>query len=108
MYFSFIYNRRKTLLEKPLAQCDMLYYTIGIEFVICSLKGLIVMKSRILSSIAVVALIAFALLLIVGTITYPMHLGEPSYYHVARVNCLAAATACALVAIVSAITSAHF
>ena len=65
------------------------------------------MKSRIMSSIAVVAAIAVAALLLVAVVAYPMHIGEPSYYHVARVDCLAAACACALVAIASAIASAR-
>ena len=70
------------------------------------------MKSRIIPTIAVVTLIAFVLFLIVAVVAYPMHIGEPSYYHVARTNCLVAACTCALVslvsAIVSAIVSAHF
>ena len=66
------------------------------------------MKSRILSAITVAALIVFALLIIISVVAYPMHVGEPTYYHVARVDCLTAATVCGLVAIVSAITSAHF
>lgn len=65
------------------------------------------MKSRIISSLAVVAAIAFAALLLVAVVAFPMHVGEPSYYHVARVDCLAAACACALVAIASAIASAR-
>ena len=65
------------------------------------------MKSRIMSSIAVVAAIAFMLLLLVDVVAFPMHIGEPSYYHVARVDCLVAACACALVAIASAIASAR-
>ena len=69
------------------------------------------MKSRIISSLAVVAAIAFMALLLVSVVAFPMHIGEPSYYHVARVDCLAAACICALVAIAStialAITSAH-
>lgn len=65
------------------------------------------MKSRIISSLAVVAAIAFAALLLVAVVAFPVHIGEPSYYHVARVDCLAAACACALVAIASAIASAR-
>ena len=65
------------------------------------------MKSRIISSIAVVAAIAFAVLLLVAVVAFPMHFGEPSYYHVARVDCLAAAFTCALVSIASAIASAR-
>lgn len=61
------------------------------------------MKSRIISSIAIVAVIAFLALLLVADVAFPMHFGEPSYYHVARVDCLAAAFACGIVALVSAI-----
>ena len=64
------------------------------------------MKSRILSTISVVTFIAFVVLLVGATIAYPMYIGEPSYYHVARVDCLTAATACGLAAIISAIASA--
>ena len=64
------------------------------------------MKSRIISSIAVVAVIAFMTLLFVAVVAFPMHVGEPSYYHVARVDCLLAACTCGIVAIVSAIASA--
>ena len=66
------------------------------------------MKSRIIAAFAVVAFIVFVLLLIVTCIAYPMHIGEPSYYHTARVDCLVGASACAIVSIVSAIASAHF
>lgn len=65
------------------------------------------MKSRIMPVVAVVAAIAFVALLLVAVVAYPMHIGEPSYYHVARVDCLVAACACALVAIASAIASAR-
>lgn len=65
------------------------------------------MKSRIMTVVAVVAAIAVAALLLVAVVAYPMHIGEPSYYHVARVDCLVAACACALVAIASAIASAR-
>ena len=65
------------------------------------------MKSRIISSLAVVAAIAFMALLLVAVVAFPMHVGEPSYYHVARVDCLAAACTCALVSIASAIASAR-
>lgn len=66
------------------------------------------MKSRIIPAIAVIAAIAFASLLLVAVVAYPMHIGEPSYYHVARVDCLVAACTCALVsAIASAIASAR-
>ena len=71
------------------------------------LKGLRKMK-KILPSIAVITLIAFVLLLLVAIAAYPMHIGEPSWYHVARVDCLVAASACGLVSFVSAIASAHF
>lgn len=60
------------------------------------------MKSRIIAAVAVVTAIAFAALLLVAVVAYPMHIGEPSYYHVARVDCLAAAAASGLAAIVSA------
>ena len=63
---------------------------------------------RILSIVAIAALIALVAMVIVAMIAYPMHLGEPSWYHVARIDCLVAATACGLVAIVSAIASVHF
>ena len=65
------------------------------------------MKST-LSTVAVVTLIAFVLLLVVSMLAYPTHLGEPSYYHAARIDCLVAATTCALVSFVSAIAAAHF
>ena len=65
------------------------------------------MKSRIMSAVAVVAAIAFVAMLLVTVVAFPMHIGEPSYYHVARVDCLAAACTCALVAIASAIASAR-
>ena len=68
-------------------------------------KGLIAMKSRIIPAVAVVTAIVCALLLLVAVVAYPMHIGEPSYYHAARVDCLAAACTCALVAIASAIAS---
>ena len=65
------------------------------------------MKSRIITAVAVVAAIVCALLLLVAAAAYPMHIGEPSYYHVACVDCLVAACACALVSIASAIASAR-
>ena len=65
------------------------------------------MKSSIIPSIAVVTAIAFCALLFVAVVAFPMHFGEPSYYHVARVDCLEAAFICALVSIVSAIASAR-
>ena len=64
------------------------------------------MKSRIMSALAVVAAIAFVALLLVAVVAFPMHIGEPLYYHVARVDCLAAAFTCALVSIASAIALA--
>lgn len=71
------------------------------------LKGLVEMKSSIMSSIAVFTAIVCALLLLIAVVAYPMHIGEPSYYHVARVDCLVAACTCALVAIASTIASAR-
>ena len=65
------------------------------------------MKSRIIPAVAVVATIVFALLLLVAVVAYPMHIGEPSYYHVARVDCLVAACTCGLVAL-AATAAAHF
>ena len=69
------------------------------------------MKSRIITAVAVVTLIVFASLLIIAMTAYPMHLGEPSWYHVARVDCLTAAVICGFVSFVSAmlaIASVHF
>ena len=66
------------------------------------------MKSRIIAAVAVVALIMFAILLVYAVVAYPAHLGEPSYYHTARVECLVAACACGLAAITSAIAAVHF
>ena len=43
-------------------------------------KGLIEMKSRIMSSIAIVTFFSFIVLLLVAIIVFPMHIGEPSYY----------------------------
>ena len=63
------------------------------------------MKS-ILATISIITLIAFAALLVVGMIAYPAHLGEPSYYHAARIHCLVAATTCAITSFVSAIAAA--
>lgn len=67
-------------------------------------KGL---KSRIITAVAVVTAIVCALLLLVDVVAYPMHIGEPSYYHVARVDCIAAACICALVSIASSIALAR-
>ena len=71
-------------------------------------KGLIEMKSHIMSSIVIVTFFAFIVLLLVTIIAFPMHIGEPSYYHTARADCLLAACTCALSAILAAIASAHF
>ena len=60
---------------------------------------------RILSIVAIAAPIAFVAMIIVAMIAYPMHIGEPSWYHVARIDCLMAATACGLVAVVSAVSA---
>ena len=61
------------------------------------------MKSRITFIVAIAALILCALLLIFAMVAYPMHIGEPTHFHVARTECLTAAAACALVAILSAL-----
>ena len=58
-----------------------------------------------MSTITVIAFIAFVCLLITSVVVFPMHFGEPSYYHVARVDCLVAAVACAVVSFVSAIAT---
>lgn len=79
-------------------------YNMVIEIVTSSSKGLVEMKSRIITAVAVVTAIVCALLLLVAVVAYPMHIGEPSYYHVARVDCLVAACTCALA---SAIASAR-
>ena len=65
------------------------------------------MKSRSITTVAVVAAIVCALLLLVAVVAYPMHIGEPAWYHVARVDCLVAACTCAFVSIASAIASVH-
>ena len=62
----------------------------------------------ILSAVAVVAAVSFVLLMVVAEIAYPMHIGEPSWYHVGRVDCLLAAVICAFVSFASALASAHF
>ena len=59
--------------------------------------GLVEMKKNL----PIVAFIAFFVLIMVAEIAFPTHLGEPSWYHVARIDCLMAATVCGLVAIVS-------
>ena len=64
------------------------------------------MKSRILSAISVVALIAFVLLLFGAAAAYPMHIGEPSWYHACRVDCVMAAAICGLVSFVAATVAA--
>ena len=66
------------------------------------------MKSNIVSSIAIVTFFAFIVLLLVAVVAFPMHIGEPSYYHVARADCLLAACTCGLSAILAAIASVHF
>ena len=66
------------------------------------------MKSRIIITVAVVTAIVCALLLLAAVVAYPMHISEPAWYHVARVDCLVAACTCALVSIASAIASVHF
>ena len=63
------------------------------------------MKTRIMPSIAVVTAIAFVALLLVAVVAFPMHIGEPSYYHIARVDCLLAACTCGLSSILAAIVS---
>ena len=65
------------------------------------------MKSSIITAVAVVTAIVCVSLLLVAVVAYPMHFGEPSYYHVARVDCLVAACICALVSIASAIALAR-
>ena len=65
------------------------------------------MKSRIIPAVAVVAAIVCASLLLAAVVAYPMHIGEPSYYHVARVDCLTGACVCALVSLAS-LVSVHF
>ena len=62
---------------------------------------------KFISAVAVVALIMFVALFIYADVAYPMHLDEPAYYHVARVDCLMAAVICAFVSFVSAV-SVHF
>ena len=60
---------------------------------------------RILSTITVVAAIA-AVALLYASAAIPMYIGEPSYYHVARVYLLDAAVICIFMAGVSAFVSA--
>ena len=67
------------------------------------LKGLVEMKSRIITAVAVVTAIVCASLLLGAVVAYPMHIGEPSYYHAARVDRLVAACTCALVSIAVAV-----
>ena len=85
---------------------DALYYGHRDDYMVF-LKGSIEMKSRIITTVAVVTAIVCVSLLFAAAVAYPMHIGEPSYYHVARVDCLVAACTCALVSIASAIASAH-
>ena len=63
---------------------------------------------RFLSVIAMLALIMFVLLLVVAAAAYPMHIGEPSWYHACRVDCVMAAAICGLVSFVSVLVSVHF
>ena len=65
------------------------------------------MKSRIMASITIVTFFAFIVLLLVAVVAFPMHIGEPSYYHTARANCLLAACTCGLSSVLTAIASAH-
>ena len=65
------------------------------------------MKSCIMSSITIVTFFMFIVLLLVAVVAFPMHIGEPSYYHIARVDCLLAACTCGLSSILTAIASAH-
>ena len=62
----------------------------------------------ILSAVAVVAMVAAVSAVVVAEVAYPMHIGEPTYYHVGRVDCLLAAVICAFVSFASALASAHF
>ena len=57
---------------------------------------------KILSFVAVAAFIAFAVLLIYSAGAYPMHFGEPTWYHEARVDCLMKAVICCFVSFASA------
>ena len=66
------------------------------------------LKSRIFSSISVVALIAFVALIFTAEIAFSMHFGEPAYFHAARVICGVAAVICALVSFISSLVAAHF
>ena len=66
------------------------------------------MKSRIMASITIVTFFAFIVLLLVAVVAFPMHIGEPSYYHTARVDCLLAACTCGLSSVLAAIASVHF
>ena len=66
------------------------------------------MKSSVVSSITIVTFFAFIVLLLVAVVAFPMHIGEPSYYHTARVDCLLAACTCGLSSVLAAIASVHF
>lgn len=68
------------------------------------------MKSHIMPYITVAAAIACVGLLLIAIIAYPMHIGEPAHYHVCRVDCLVAATACGLASVVASVVAevAHF
>ena len=61
----------------------------------------------ILSAVAVVAVVAAVSAVVVAMAAYPMHIGEPTYYHVGRVSCLQEAVICAFVSFASFV-SAHF
>ena len=63
---------------------------------------------KVLSFVAATAAVAAIALLMTPVLCYPMHFGEPTYFHIARCNCLVAAVACGLVSFVSAIVSVHF
>lgn len=64
------------------------------------------MKPRIMSTIAIAAIIVCIGSLLAAVVAYPMHIGEPSYYHIARVDCLLVACTCGLSAILATIASA--
>ena len=52
---------------------------------------------RILSTVAAGSFLLFVLLLLVAVVAFPMHIGEPSYYHVARIDFLIASVCCGFV-----------
>ena len=102
--------RQRTMAELPQKPVDILVQVVIIGSVKVNRleKGLVEMKSRIMSALAVVTAVAFVSLLLVSVVAYPMHIGEPSYYHTARIDCLFAACTCALSAILATIASEHF